>query len=90
MQFNKIRRAIISVSDKTNLKKILPVLKKFGITIISSGGSYKKIKSLKYNCIEISKYTGFSEMLNGRVKTLHPKIYAGILNIRKNKISKID
>ena len=69
MQFNKIRRAIISVSDKTNLKKILPVLKKFGIVIISSGGSYKKIKSLKYNCIEISKYTGFSEMLNGRVKT---------------------
>ena len=90
MQFNKIRRAIISVSDKTNLKKILPVLKKFGITIISSGGSYKKIKSLKYNCIEISKYTGFSEMLNGRVKTLHPKIYAGILNIRKNKKHKRD
>ena len=90
MQFNKIRRAIISVSDKTNLKKILPVLKKFGIAIISSGGSYKKIKSLKYNCIEISRYTGFSEMLNGRVKTLHPKIYAGILNIRKNKKHKRD
>ena len=72
----KIKRAIISVSDKANLKLILPTLKKFNVEIISSGGSYKKIKSLKYKC---------TEMLDGRVKTLHPKIYAGILNIRKNK-----
>ena len=80
----KIKRAIISVSDKSNLRFILPILKKFNIEIISSGGSYKKIKKLKYKCTEISNYTQFSEMLNGRVKTLHPKIYAGILNIRKN------
>ena len=81
----KIKRAIISVSDKSNLKLILPTLKKFNIEIISSGGSYKKIKNMNYDCIEISNYTGFSEMLDGRVKTLHPKIHAGILNVRKNK-----
>ena len=86
----KIKRAIISVSDKSNLKLILPTLKKFNIEIISSGGSYKKIKSMKYNCIEVSDYTGFSEMLDGRVKTLHPVIHAGILNIRKNKKHKMD
>ena len=85
MNLKKIKRAIISVSDKSNLKVVLPSLKKFNIEIISSGGSFKKIKSMKYNCIEISNYTGFNEMLNGRVKTLHPKIHAGILNIRRNK-----
>ena len=90
MKSAKIERAIISVSDKSNLKLILPTLKKFNIEIISSGGSYKKIKSLNYNCIEVSNYTEFSEMLDGRVKTLHPKIHAGILNIRKNKKHKKD
>ena len=85
MNLKKIKRAIISVSDKSNLKSILSMLKKLNIEIISSGGSFKKIKSLNYNCIEVSNYTGFSEMLDGRVKTLHPKIHAGILNVRKNK-----
>tara|TARA_Y100001970_G_scaffold240086_1_gene302563 strand:- start:1407 stop:2948 length:1542 start_codon:yes stop_codon:yes gene_type:complete len=85
MNLKRIKRAIISVSNKSNLKPILSILKKFNIEIISSGGSYKKIKSLKYKCIEVSNYTGFSEILGGRVKTLHPKIHAGILNIRKNK-----
>ena len=90
MNLKKIKRAIISVSDKSNLKLILPSLKKYNIEIISSGGSFKNIRSLKYNCTEVSDYTGFSEMLNGRVKTLHPKIHAGILNIRKNKKHKKD
>ena len=85
MSLKKIGRAIISVSDKTNLKIILPILKKLNVEIISSGGSFKTIKKTNKNCIEVSNYTGFSEMLNGRVKTLHPKIHAGILNIRKNK-----
>ena len=84
MNLKRVKRAIISVSDKSNLKTILPILKKFKIEIISSGGSFKKIKSMKYNCVEVSNYTGFPEMLSGRVKTLHPKIHAGILNIRKN------
>ncbi len=89
MSLKKIKRAIISVADKSNLKIILPYLKKYNIEIISSGGSFKKIKSMKYKCIDISSYTGFSEMLDGRVKTLHPKIHAGILSIRKNKKHKI-
>ncbi len=84
MNLKRIKRAIVSVSDKSNLKIILSALKKFKIEVISSGGTFKKIKSMKYNCIEVSNYTGFSEMLNGRVKTLHPKIHAGILNIRKD------
>jgi len=90
MSLKKIKRAIISVSDKSNLKLILPVLKKFKIEILCSGGTYKKIKNMKYKCVEISEYTGFPEMLNGRIKTLHPKIHAGILNIRKNLIHKKD
>jgi phosphoribosylaminoimidazolecarboxamide formyltransferase/IMP cyclohydrolase len=81
----KIKKALISVSDKSNLKLILPILKKFNYEIISSGGSYKTIKDMGYNCVEISNYTGFSEMLDGRVKTLHPKIHAGILSVRKNR-----
>jgi len=85
MDLRKIKTALISVSDKSNLEVMLPILKKFGIKIISSGGTYKKIKSMKYNVVEISNYTKFSEMLDGRVKTLHPKVHAGILNIRNNK-----
>ena len=90
MNLKKIKRAFISVADKSNLKNILPTLKKYKIEIISSGGSFKKIKSMNYNCIEVSDYTGFSEMLGGRVKTLHPKIHGGILNIRKNYMHKKD
>ena len=81
----KIKNALISVSDKTNLISILKTLKKFKINIISSGGTYNIIKKLGYECTEISKYTGFKEMLDGRVKTLHPKIHAGILHDRYNK-----
>jgi len=85
MNLKRIKRAIISVSDKSNLKFILPTLKKFNIEIISSGGSFKKIRSMNYNCIEVAYYTRISEILDGRVKTLHPKIHTGILSIRKNK-----
>jgi len=90
MSLKKIKRAIISVSDKSYLEIILPILKKLKIEIISSGGSFKKIKSMNYNSKEVSNYTGFSEILDGRVKTLHPKIHGGILNIRKNKIHQKD
>ena len=82
----KIKRALISVSDKKNLKPLLNVLKKNKIEIISSGGTYKEIIKLRFKCTEISDYTGSPEILNGRVKTLHPKIYAGILNKRNNKL----
>tara|TARA_Y100000590_G_scaffold84888_1_gene94831 strand:- start:8884 stop:10440 length:1557 start_codon:yes stop_codon:yes gene_type:complete len=81
----KIKKALISVSDKNDLKKILKTLTKYKIKIISSGGTYKEIKRLKYKCLEISDYTNSPEILGGRVKTLHPKIHAGILSKRKNK-----
>jgi phosphoribosylaminoimidazolecarboxamide formyltransferase/IMP cyclohydrolase len=82
----KIKTALISVSDKRNLKPILNSLKKNNIKIISSGGTYKKIKKLKFKCSEVSEFTNSPEILEGRVKTLHPKIHAGILNKRKSKI----
>ncbi len=81
----KIKTALISVSDKKNLKPLLNILKRNKIKIISSGGTYKEIKKLKFKCIEVSKFTKSPEILNGRIKTLHPKIHAGILNKRKKK-----
>ena len=81
----KIKRALISVSDKKNLKPLLEVLKKYNVEIISSGGTFKEIKKLKFSCIEVSKYTNSPEILDRRVKTLHPKIHAGILNKRSSK-----
>jgi len=81
----KIRSALISVSDKSNLKPLLQTLKKYHVKIISSGGTYKAIKKLKFKCLEVSEFTGFNEILGGRVKTLHPKIHAGILNKRNDK-----
>jgi phosphoribosylaminoimidazolecarboxamide formyltransferase / IMP cyclohydrolase len=81
----RIKNALISVSDKENLTLLLKILKKFNIKIISSGGTYASIKKLGYECTELSKYTGFEEMLDGRVKTLHPKIHAGILHDRQSK-----
>ena len=84
----KIKNALVSLSDKDNIIPLLQVFKKYNIKIISSGGTYKIIKKLGYNCIELSKYTGFKEMLDGRVKTLHPKIHAGILHDRKNRAHK--
>ena len=81
----KIKKALISLSDKKNLKFLLKVLIKFKIEVISSGGTYKEIKKLGFNCTEVSKYTGSKEILGGRVKTLHPKIHAGILSLRNKK-----
>ncbi len=87
---SKIKKALISVSDKQNLKTLLKCLKKNKIEIISSGGTYKEIKKLKFDCTEVSEFTNSPEILEGRVKTLHPKIHAGILNKRNNKIHQND
>ena len=81
----KIKKALISVYDKKNLKSLLRVLAKHKIELISSGGTYKEIKRLKFKCLEVSEYTGSPEILDGRVKTLHPKIHAGILSKRNNR-----
>ena len=85
---SKIRNALISVSDKERLKSVLEVLKRNQVNIISSGGTYKSIKKLGFKCKEVSEFTGFGEMLDGRVKTLHPKIHSGILFKRDKKTHK--
>ncbi len=82
----KIKTALISVSDKRNLKPLLNELKKNKVKVISSGGTFKEIKKLKFKCIEVSEFTNSPEILEGRVKTLHPKIHAGILNKRDSKL----
>ena len=86
----KIKTALISVSDKKNLKELLTILRKFNIKLISSGGTYKEIKRLNFKCLEVSEFTGSKEILGGRVKTLHPKIHAGILNKRNDKSHLLD
>jgi len=74
-----IRRALISVSDKTGIVPFAQGLSDLNIEILSTGGTYKLLASANISAIEISDYTGFPEMMDGRVKTLHPKIHGGIL-----------
>ena len=81
----KIKNALISLSDKSELNFLLKCLRKHNINIISSGGTFKKIKKLGYKSKEVSDFTKFDEMLDGRVKTLHPKIHSGILFKRSNE-----
>tara|TARA_B100000579_G_scaffold421948_1_gene423366 strand:- start:716 stop:1186 length:471 start_codon:yes stop_codon:yes gene_type:complete len=73
------KSALVSLSDKTNLDILVAFLLKRNVEIISTGGTYKAIKRITDNVIEVSEYTGHKEMMDGRVKTLHPKIHAGIL-----------
>ena len=77
-------KALISVSDKTGIVEFAKELESLGIEIISTGGTYKKLKEANVNAIEISDLTEFPECLDGRVKTLHPKVHAGILAMRSN------
>lgn len=80
----KIKRAVISVSRKENLSDLAMFLKGYDIEILSTGGTKKYLESIGANPIEVSSYTGFPEIMDGRVKTLHPKIHGGILNVRDN------
>ncbi len=73
------RQALISVSDKTGITDLAKTLTQFGIELLSTGGTAKMLKEAGLNVTEIGDYTGFPEMLDGRVKTLHPKVHAGIL-----------
>lgn len=82
---NKIQRALISVSDKTGLEKLAKALAGFEIEIISTGGTAKFLKEKGIKVTEISDFTGFPEILDGRVKTLHPRVYAGLLAVRDNE-----
>jgi phosphoribosylaminoimidazolecarboxamide formyltransferase/IMP cyclohydrolase len=81
----KIRRALLSVSDKTNLVELAKVLSKFGVEIISTGGTQAELKKAKIKSVSISSFTGFPEILGGRVKTLHPKVFGGILAKRDDE-----
>ena len=78
----KKMRALISVSDKTGIIELAKELTDLGIEIISTGGTYKKLKEEGIQAIEISELTGFPECLDGRVKTLHPVVHAGLLAMR--------
>jgi phosphoribosylaminoimidazolecarboxamide formyltransferase / IMP cyclohydrolase len=80
----KIHRALISVSDKTGLVEFAGKLSQHGIEIISTGGTAKLLRENRLNARDVSEVTDFPEMLDGRVKTLHPKIHGGILGIRDN------
>ena len=75
----KISRALISVSDKTGVLEFAKTLRQFGIEILSTGGTAKMLADAGVAVTEVGDYTGFPEMLDGRVKTLHPKIHGGIL-----------
>jgi phosphoribosylaminoimidazolecarboxamide formyltransferase/IMP cyclohydrolase len=81
----KIQRAIISVSNKANLSDLALSLKEYGVEILSTGGTKKYLDGIGANPIEVSSYTGFPEIMDGRVKTLHPKVHGGILNLRDNR-----
>ena len=74
-----IQRALISVSDKTGIVEFASQLTQAGVEILSTGGTYKLLKDNNVNVVEVSEYTGFPEMMDGRVKTLHPKVHGGIL-----------
>lgn len=80
----KVRRAIISVTDKTGVVEFAKELAASGVEIISTGGTAEMIKNAGVTVVPISAYTGFPEMLDGRLKTLHPRIHGGILGIRDN------
>src|SRR5437588_6097044 len=82
----KIRRALLSVSDKTGLVPFAQTLAAAGVELISTGGTAKALREAGFTVKDISEHTGFPEMLDGRVKTLHPKVHGGLLYIRGNEM----
>lgn len=80
----KIQRAIISLSDKSGILEFAKELQGFKVEILSTGGTAKVLRESGLKIMDISEYTGFPEMLDGRVKTLHPKVHGGLLGIRGN------
>ena len=81
----EIERALISVSDKTDLVPFAEVLSRADVEIISTGGTARELREAGIEVQDLSDYTGFPEMLNGRVKTLHPKVHGGLLFLRENE-----
>lgn len=81
---NQIKRALISVTDKTGIVEFAKKLSSFGVEIISTGGTAAQLRKSSITVKDVSEYTGFPEMMDGRLKTLHPKIHGGLLALRDN------
>ena len=77
--FVRVKRALLSVSDKTGIVEFASALRELGIQLLSTGGTYRLLREHGLDVVEVASYTGFPEMMDGRVKTLHPKIHGGIL-----------
>src|SRR5213595_3840079 len=84
----KIRRVLISVSDKTGIATFARALERQGVDIISTGGTADLLRKEKIPVREISKFTAFPEVLDGRVKTLHPRVHGGLLYKRATRSTK--
>jgi phosphoribosylaminoimidazolecarboxamide formyltransferase/IMP cyclohydrolase len=80
----KVERALISLTDKTGIEDFARALTELGVEILSTGGTAKKMRDNGIAVTDVSDFTGFPEMLDGRVKTLHPLVHGGILNQREN------
>ena len=80
----EIKRALVSVSDKTGIVELARELSSFGVELLSTGGTAKMIREAGLEVKDVSEFTGFPEMLDGRVKTLHPKVHGGLLGMREN------
>ena len=80
----RVTRALLSVSDKIRTDRIRPALAGHGIELVSTGGTAKAIAGAGLKVRDVSELTGFPEMMDGRVKTLHPKVHGGLLAIRDN------
>jgi phosphoribosylaminoimidazolecarboxamide formyltransferase/IMP cyclohydrolase len=80
----KVERALISLTDKAGIDDFAKALAELGVEILSTGGTAKKIRDCGVAVTDVSEFTGFPEMLDGRVKTLHPLVHGGILNQREN------
>jgi len=85
MTTRKIARALLSVSDKTGLADFAKALRKHGVEIVSTGGTAKLLREAGIAVAEVAEITGLPEMMDGRVKTLHPKIHGGLLAVRENE-----
>ena len=85
MDKRKIDRALLSVSDKTGLADFAKALRKHGVDIVSTGGTAKLLRDAGIAVTDVAEITGMPEMMDGRVKTLHPKIHGGLLAMRGNK-----
>jgi len=81
----KVERALISLTDKAGIEGFAGELAALGIDLLSTGGTAKKLRDAGLTVMDVSDFTGFPEMLDGRVKTLHPKVHGGILNQRANE-----